>query len=108
MFKALIKQRTSAGERKPGDEMPEMLTASPRAIKFAVDAGHIEWSGKGGKYGSADVSGVKAAVVADSRAKAPVARAEFDALAAEVAELRAILQSEGSAPIAKPAPSKAR
>lgn len=110
MFKALKKQRTTVGERKPGDEMPEIERGDAAGAKALVDAGAIEWTGKGGKYGPFTEVATKAAPpvsapsdLAALRAELVEMRSALSALADEVAALKAL----GSAPApSAPSPQK--
>lgn len=123
MFKILINEmeffsrnedgKTVRVKRKRGEDAPEVALNDAAAIMAWVDAGAVEWTGKGGKYGPA-AEGVAKIREAQSRIRrpiltgeqpspqesAPVSRAEFEALLAELTALKAA----GSAPASKPDP----
>lgn len=120
MFKAQAEMWSSHEgvrvKRRPGDEMPEMLGADAEAVTALVDAGAVKWVGPDGPYGpfAAGVARVKARMAEVQRRKpapkpvevtedAPVSRAEFNKLMAELNAIKAL----GSAPApSAPSPQK--
>lgn len=94
MFVALKDQRTGAGERKKGAQIPEAAGWDLASIRNLVNAGAIEWRGDGGKYGphttaivaAAELERAGAPAARDPDNESPVTRDELDAFMARVVE----------------------
>jgi hypothetical protein len=51
MFITIKQHKSTAGEKMPGDQIPELMKGDAEAALAVVRSGYVKWEGPGGEFG---------------------------------------------------------